>query len=90
MISDGCFTHCVVDMIKKLSSPVYSYYYDYQNEFSYNKLFGPCEKSLGVTHADELNSLFKKSSLNSNDLNADDLKISRLMVNIWYRFVISE
>ncbi|XP_060878022.1 juvenile hormone esterase-like isoform X1 [Metopolophium dirhodum] len=90
MIGDGCFTHCIVDMAKKLSSPVYSYYYDYQNEFSYNKLFGSCQKSLGVTHADELNSLFKNSNLNPNDLNADDLKVSRLMVNIWYRFAISE
>jgi carboxylesterase type B len=90
MISDGCFTHCVIDMAKKLSSPVYIYYYDYQNEFSKNKLFDSCQKNLGVTHGDELNSLFKKSSLNLNDLNENDLNVSRLLINIWYRFATFE
>lgn len=90
MISDVCMHYCAVDLAKKLSSPVYSYVYGYQNEFSFNKLFGPCKKHLGVTHADELTSLLKMSSLNPNDLNAKDLEVSKLMVNIWYKFVISK
>lgn len=92
MFSDGCFVYCIVDMIKKLrpSSPVYSYIYDYHNEFSYNKLYGSCDKPLGVTHGDEMTSLFRSVRINPNELNANDREVSKLMVNIWYKFVVSE
>lgn len=90
MIGDLGINYCVVDFAHKLSSPVYGYVYDYQNEFSFNKLFGSCTKPLGVTHGDELTSLLKMSSINPNDLNAKDLEVSKLMVNIWYKFVSSE
>lgn len=90
MFTDLVFAGCVLDMAHKLSSPVYSYFYDYQNEFSNNKVFGSCEKPLGVTHGDELNSLFKMKSLNPNDLNKKDLEVSNLVINIWYKFVTTE
>lgn len=84
------FTHCVFDMSYKLSSPVYIYLYNYQNEFSYNKIYGPCKKPLGVTHGDELNSIFKLTSSIPNDLNKKDREISKLVINIWYKFATSE
>lgn len=84
------FSKCVLDMAYQLSSPVYGYLYNYQNKFSYNTIHGPCEKPLGVTHGDELNSLFKMSNLNPDDLNEYDLEVSRLMVNIWYKFASSK
>lgn len=90
MFTDSCFTECVIDMAYKLSSPVYGYFYNYQNEFSYNKVFGSCERPLGVTHGDELNSIFKMNSLNPNDLNEKDLEVSKLVINIWYKFIESE
>lgn len=90
MIGDGIITHCVVDMTKKLSSPVYGYLYDYQNEFSYNELYGSCKKHLGVTHGDELSSLFTHKIFNPNQLNAKDIEVSRLMIDIWYKFATSE
>lgn len=87
---DAIFTQCAFDMAFKLSSPVYTYVYDHQNEFSFNKVFGSCEVPLGVTHGDELNSLFKLSSLNSKALNENDLQVSKLAVNIWYKFISSK
>lgn len=90
MFTDEAFTRCSLDMAKQLSSPVYGYYYDYQNSFSFNRVFGSCEKPLGVAHADELTSLFKMNSFNPEDLNAKDLEVSKLVVNIWCKFVSSE
>ncbi|KAL4097005.1 hypothetical protein QTP88_021850 [Uroleucon formosanum] len=90
MFTDSCFAECIIDMAFKLSSPVYSYFYNYQNEFSYNKKFGSCETPLGVTHGDELNSIFKMNSLNPNDLNEKDLEVSKLVIDIWYKFVTSD
>jgi len=72
-------------MIRKLSSPVYNYFYDYQNEMSFNAYFGPCEKPLGVTHGDELTSIFALHRLNEQDV-----RVSKRMVDIWYKFVSSE
>lgn len=90
MFTESAFTKCIIDMIYKLSSPVYIYFYHYQNEFSHNKEFGSCEKPLGVTHGDELNSIFKLNDLNPNDLNEKDLEVSKLIINTWYKFVTSE
>jgi len=90
MFTDSGFTECIFDMAYKLSSPVYSYLYNYQNEFSYNKAFGSCKRPLGVTHGDELNSIFKMNILNPNDLNKKDLEVSQLIINIWYKFITSE
>lgn len=90
MFSDAIFTHCIFDMAYKLSSPVYSYIYDYQNSFSYNSVYGWYDQPLGVTHGDELNSLFKMKNLNPNDLSEKDYEVSKLMVNIWYKFVSSK
>lgn len=90
LFTDSCFAQCVLNMAYRLSSPVYAYLYDYQNEFSYNRVFGACKKPLGVTHGDELNSLFKMSRLNPNELNANDLEVSRLAINIWYTFAASK
>ncbi|XP_050443567.1 uncharacterized protein LOC126847405 [Adelges cooleyi] len=86
MFGDAIFNHCVMDMALRWSSPLYFYQYGYQNEFSYNTLYGSCGRPLGVTHGDELNSLFKGDALNPKDLNEQDTKVSRLMINIWTRF----
>lgn len=90
MITDGRYLQGILDMALRLSSPVYFYLYDYQNEFSFNSLFGDCKKPLGVTHGDELTSLFKLDSINPNKLNTMDTKVSKLMVDIWSKFATSE
>lgn len=90
MLGDGGIMYCAVGMARRLSSPVYSYIYGYQNEFSHNKLFGSCEKPLGVTHVDDLISIFTMNNVNPKRLNEKDTEVSKVMVNIWYKFVISE
>lgn len=90
MITDGRYLHGILDMALKLSSPVYFYLYDYQNEFSFNTLYGKCNTKLGITHGDELTSLFKLNTINPKKLNAMDTKVSKLMVNIWSKFASSE
>lgn len=75
-----------MDTALKIASPVYFYVYDYQNEFSLNSLYGWSGDSLGVTHGDELNSLFRLNQANPKGLNHYDTQISRLMIDIWYRF----
>ncbi|VVC41624.1 Carboxylesterase type B, conserved site,Carboxylesterase, type B,Alpha/Beta hydrolase fold [Cinara cedri] len=90
MFTDSIFTKCVFEMAYQLSSPVYGYIYNYQNEFSHNKIYGSCDKPLGVTHGDEMNSLFKMNDLNPIELNEEDLKVSKLMINIWYKFVSTD
>lgn len=95
MFSDSVFVECVLNVAYRLSSPVYSYFYNYQNEFSYNSIYKKAhnlsiKRPLGVTHGDELTSLFKMTCLNPNNLNEKDLEVSKLMVNIWYKFATSE
>lgn len=89
MIGDGAFVHCVLDMAKRLSSPVYAYLYDHRNEFPDGKRSGLCEMNMGVRHGDELISLLKGHSRPS-PLNVRDLEVSKLMVSIWYKFAVSE
>lgn len=89
MFGDGCLVHCILDMAKNLSSPVYTYLYDHRNEFPDGKRSGLCEMNVGVKHGDELISLLKGSSRPSPS-NARDLEVSKVMVNIWYKFVASE
>lgn len=90
MITDGRYLHGILDMAFKLSSPVYFYLYDYQNEFSFNSQFGNLTKNLGVTHGDELVSLFKMDIINPNGLRSTDTKVSKRMVKIWSKFASSE
>lgn len=90
MFTDAVFTRGVFDMINRLSSPVYGYYYDYKNEFSFKKMFGSGGKRLGAVHSDELVSLFKMKSVNPNGLNEKDVKFSKLVVDIWYKFAASK
>jgi len=90
MIGDGTFIQCALDMSIQLSSPVHFYLFDYENEFSFNQLYGDCKKSLGVSHADELISLFQLKELNPKGLNDKDIKMSKLMVNIWVKFASSK
>lgn len=90
MFTGSLFSQCILKMAFQLTSPVYSYIYDYQNEFSFNARFGKDVPPMGVTHSDELNSFFKINSVNPKDLNESDLDVSKLMVNVWYKFVSSE
>lgn len=90
LFTDAIFSHCIINMTNRLSSPVYTYLYDYQNDFSYNKVYGTCKKPLGVTHGDENISLFKMVSLYPNDLNANDLEVSQLLTKTWYKFATSK
>lgn len=82
--------HGTLDMALKLSSPVYFYLYDYQNEYSFNSLYSKCTRKFGVTHGDELTSLFKLNVFNPRQLNAMDTEVSKLMVDIWTKFASSE
>lgn len=91
MIGDGSFSTCAMDMSIKLSSPVYFYLFDYKNnEFSFNQLYGDCKKPLGVSHGDELISLFSMKELNPKGLNDKEIEMSKLMVNIWVKFASSK
>uniref|UniRef100_A0A2S2QV73 Esterase FE4 n=1 Tax=Sipha flava TaxID=143950 RepID=A0A2S2QV73_9HEMI len=90
MFTDGDYIHCMLDTAIKFSPPVYYYVYDYQNEFSFNILYGNLHQKLGVTHGDELISLFKLRNWNNKELNEKDLEISKLMVDIWTRFATSD
>ncbi|XP_025194178.1 venom carboxylesterase-6-like [Melanaphis sacchari] len=90
LIGDGSFILCSMDMSVQLSSPVHFYLFDYENEFSFNQLYGDCKKSLGVSHADELISLFSLKEMNPKGLSDKDLEVSKLMVNIWVKFASSK
>lgn len=79
-----------MDMALRLSSPAYVYLFDYQNDFSFNKLYGQCEKPLGVSHGDEMISLFPFKAIIPQGLNEKDEKVSKLMVDIWVKFASSE
>lgn len=91
MVTDSGFLSCIYDIPLKSTTPAYIYLYDYQNEFTFNKLYGKCEKSLGVSHGDELISLFKIGELvGSQVLNKEDSEVSKVMVDIWTKFASSE
>jgi len=77
-------------MAVKQSSSAYFYLYDYQNEFSFNKLYGQCEKPLGVSHGDEMLSLFPFKAIIPKGLNEKDEQVSKLMVDIWVKFASSK
>lgn len=88
MISGGIFLQGVFEMATKLASPVYFYVYGHQNEFSFNSLFGAYPYSLGVTHGDEMTSLFYTHGM--NELDDKDLEVSKVMIDIWTYFVINK
>lgn len=88
MISGGIFVEGIFDMALKLSSPVHYYVYDHENEMSFNSYFGPCPIKLGVTHGDEMISLFFTDGQAA--LKGEDLNVSKLMIEIWTRFAINE
>ncbi|XP_022165688.1 esterase FE4-like [Myzus persicae] len=90
MISGGLFLHGVFQMATKLSRPVYYYIYDHLNYVSFNSLYGPYPfpKKLGVTHTDEVTSLFYTAG--RGDLQGEDLGVSNLMVNIWTNFATTD
>ncbi|KAL5242174.1 hypothetical protein ACI65C_009584 [Semiaphis heraclei] len=90
MITDGRYLHGIFDMALQMVSPVYFYLYDYQNEFSYNTLYGKCNKKLGITHGDELTSLFKSDIINPKKMNLRDTAVSKLMVDVWTKFATAE
>jgi len=90
MISGGIFLHGVFKMALELASPVYYYIYGHQNYVSFNSVYGPYPfpKKLGVTHADEITSLFYTTE--RGDLQGEDLNVSNLMVNIWTNFASTD
>lgn len=90
MFTGGLFTHGVFYTATKLPSPVYYYVYNHSNYVSYNSLYGPYPypKGLGVTHADEVTSLFFIDGM--GDLKGEDLEVSELMVNVWTNFATAE
>ncbi|XP_008180697.1 esterase FE4 [Acyrthosiphon pisum] len=73
MISGGLFLHGIFKMAIELSRPVYYYIYDHLNYVSFNSVYGPYPfpKKLGVTHADEVTSLFYTTE--RGDLQGEDL-----------------
>ncbi|CAI6344926.1 unnamed protein product [Macrosiphum euphorbiae] len=90
MISGGLFIQGILKMAIELSRPVYYYIYDHLNYISFNSVYGPYPfpKKLGVTHADEVTSLFYTTE--RGDLQGEDLSVSNLMVNIWTNFAITD
>ncbi|XP_050428135.1 esterase E4-like [Adelges cooleyi] len=90
MCGDGFFVHCIFHMAVKLTSPVYFYLYDYQNEISFNNFVGTSKRPLGVTHADEVGSLFNLKLLTKHELNLRDTEVSKTMINIWTEFASTD
>lgn len=88
MISGAIFLQGIFEMATKLSSPVHYYVYNHTNEMSFNSYFGPCNKKLGVTHGDEMISLFLTKG--QAELKGEDLNVSKLMIDIWTRFAIKD
>lgn len=88
MVTGGIFLNGIFDLATKLSSPVRYYVYNHTNEKSFNEFFGLYPKSLGVTHGDEMISLFKMDAVES--LKGEDLQVSKLMVELWTRFAMEE
>lgn len=88
MVSGGIFLQGIFDMAIKLSSPVHYYVYDHTNKMSFNSYFGPCPTKLGVTHGDEMISLFFTKG--QDELTGEDLNVSKLMIEIWTNFAINE
>lgn len=86
MITGGLFLKGILDMAHYVASPVHFYVYDYLNDYSMNAAYGPYPGNLGVSHGDELISLFNTSK----PLADYDQKVSRLMVNIWTNFASTE
>lgn len=87
MITGGVFLKGVIDMARNVASPVHFYVYDYVNEFSLNAFFGSCPRHLGVTHGDEMISLF---DCTGKRMNERDERVSELVVDIWTNFAGSE
>ncbi|VVC41625.1 Carboxylesterase type B, conserved site,Carboxylesterase, type B,Carboxylesterase type B [Cinara cedri] len=90
MLGEGTFLPCVYSMALKLSSPSYIYLFDYQNEFSFNQFYGECKKPLGVSHGDEMISMFPLKVVNPNGLNERDEEVSKLIIDIWVKFASSK
>ncbi|KAL4097011.1 hypothetical protein QTP88_021854 [Uroleucon formosanum] len=90
MITGGLFLHGIFKMAVELSQPVYYYIYDHLNYISFNSVYGPYPfpKKLGVTHADEITSLF--FTVERGALVGEDLAVSKLMVNIWTNFASTD
>lgn len=88
MVSGGIFLQGIFDMAIKLASPVHYYVYDHTNSMSFNSYFGPCSANLGVTHGDEMISLFFTKG--QGELKGEDLNVSKLMIEIWTNFAITE
>lgn len=87
MVTGPLFLKGIIDMAHNVMSPVHFYVYDYANKQSLNEFFGPCPKHLGVTHGDELTSLFDSVG---KRLCAPDEAVSKLVVNIWTNFASTE
>lgn len=88
MVSGGIFLQGIFDMAIKLSSPVHYYVYDHTNKMSFNAFFGPCPTKLGVTHGDEMISLFFTQG--QDKLEGEDLNVSKLMIEIWTNFATTD
>ncbi|XP_050531758.1 esterase E4-like isoform X3 [Daktulosphaira vitifoliae] len=86
MFGDGGFVYGVMAMAYRWTAPLYVLEYAYQNQYSFNELWGSIEKPLGITHNDETTSLFRAYVLNEKELNEQDTKVSKLMINIWSHF----
>lgn len=90
MVGEGIFLSCTTNMALKLSSPVYFYLFDYVQNVSFNNLYGECQKPLGVSHGDEMISLFPLKMFIPEGLNENDSKVSKLMIDIWVKFASSK
>ncbi|XP_050531734.1 esterase FE4-like isoform X2 [Daktulosphaira vitifoliae] len=89
MIKDGYYLQCIMEMAIKLTSPVYFYLFDYQNEFSLNRnSTDSCLKPIGPSHGEETYNLFIK--IPKLTLNEKDTEVSKTMVNIWTQFISTD
>lgn len=87
MVTGGMFVNGIVDMASNVSAPVHFYVYDHSGMVSMNKIYGSCLQNLGVSHGDEIMSLFCAEGLVV--LFGEDLKVSKVMVDMWTSFAIT-
>ncbi|KAK9501017.1 hypothetical protein O3M35_002153 [Rhynocoris fuscipes] len=87
MYGDAFFVYPMIDGIRKHKGPVYEYLFDYRGGFSIADIFLPGSNvDLGVSHGDDMSTIFRMDAMFPIKPKPDDEKISRTMVRLWTNF----
>ncbi|XP_046672635.1 venom carboxylesterase-6-like isoform X1 [Homalodisca vitripennis] len=86
MYTDWWFLWPTEQAIRKHKGPLFYYLYAHQGQHSYAEVYNS-PTGLGVSHLDDLLSLFRHS-LYFPELNERDTNVSKLLVNLWVDFAM--